>query len=256
MLLIIQRALPPPPSHYIVSQMMEICIDSLESARNAIEGGAARLEVCSALSEGGLTPSPGLVRQIGGFARGVPIYAMIRIRGGNFVYTGEEIDAMQYDLRVLKDHRVNGFVFGALTPDGDVDRGACEKIVSAAAPLPVTFHRAFDQTRRPLDAMRAIVELGFERILTSGQRATALEGLELIKRLVAEASGRIIIMPGAGITRDNLAKIKECNATEFHASARKRVHTTTTGTGELCEFNVTDVTDSELVKELVEILRN
>lgn len=213
-----------------------------------------RLEICSALSEGGLTPSPGLVKQIRNFAR-VPIYAMIRIRRGDFVYIREEIDAMLYDLEILKELGVNGFVFGALTANGEIDRHACGKIVSAASPLPVTFHRAFDLTNHPLRSMNVIIDLGFERILTSGQRATALEGLNLIEKLIAEASDRIIIMPGSGITKDNIAQIKKCGAKEFHGSAKKRMRT---GTEALCdgEFNVLDVTDSELVKELVEIVKN
>ncbi|XP_011704747.1 PREDICTED: copper homeostasis protein cutC homolog [Wasmannia auropunctata] len=235
---------------------MEICIDSLESARNAVEGGASRLEVCSALSEGGLTPSPGLIQQIRNFTT-IPLYAMIRIRCGDFVYSPEEIDAMLHDLKILKDHRVNGFVFGALTPDCEIDTVSCEKIVSVACPLPVTFSRAFDLTTDPVKSMELLSDLGFERILTSGQRNTALEGLELIKTLVQKAQ-KIVIMPGAGITKDNLRKIMVSGAKEFHASAKKKkmvVYGANRVRMGINEDDFINVTDKELVKELVEIIK-
>lgn len=236
---------------------MEICIDSLESARNAVEGGASRLEVCSALSEGGLTPSPGLIQQIRNFTM-IPLYAMIRIRCGDFVYSPEEIDAMLHDLKILKDHRVNGFVFGALTPDCEIDTVSCEKIVSVACPLPVTFSRAFDLTTDPVKSMVLLSDLGFERILTSGQRNTALEGLELIKTLVQKAR-KIVIMPGAGITKDNLRKIMVSGAKEFHASAKKKKKMVVYGANRvrmgINEDDFINVTDKELVKELIEIIK-
>lgn len=235
---------------------MEICIDSLESARNAVEGGASRLEVCSALSEGGLTPSPGLIQQIRNFTT-IPLYAMIRIRCGDFVYSPEEIDAMLHDLKILKDHRVNGFVFGALTPDCEIDTVSCEKIVSVACPLPVTFSRAFDLTTDPVKSMELLSDLGFERILTSGQRNTALEGLELIKTLVQKAR-KIVIMPGAGITKDNLRKIMVSGAKEFHASAKKKkmvVYGANRVRMGINEDDFINVTDKELVKELIEIIK-
>lgn len=236
---------------------MEICIDSLESARNAVEGGASRLEVCSALSEGGLTPSPGLIQQIRNFTM-IPLYAMIRIRCGDFVYSPEEIDAMLHDLKILKDHRVNGFVFGALTSDCEIDTVSCEKIVSVACPLPVTFSRAFDLTTDPVKSMELLSDLGFERILTSGQRNTALEELELIKTLVQKAR-KIVIMPGAGITKDNLRKIMVSGAKEFHASAKKKkmvVYGANRVRMGINEDDFINVTDKELVKELVEIMQN
>lgn len=234
---------------------MEICVDSLESARNAIEGGASRLEICSALSEGGLTPSPGLIKQMRCFAT-IPLYAMIRIRGGDFVYTSEEIDAMLHDLMTLKDHHADGFVFGALTPDCEIDTVACEKIISAARPLPVTFSRAFDLTSDPMKSMQVLADLGFQRILTSGQKNSALEGLELIKTLI-EKTQKLIIMPGAGITKDNIRKIMESGAKEFHASAKRRKMVLYGANRVRMGVNENDfinVTDRELVKELVNII--
>ncbi|XP_011164666.1 copper homeostasis protein cutC homolog [Solenopsis invicta] len=239
---------------------MEICIDSLESARNAVEGGASRLEVCSALSEGGLTPSPGLIQQIRSFTT-IPLYAMIRIRCGDFVYNPDEIEAMLYDLKILKDHHVNGFVFGALTPDCEIDVVACRKIISAAQSLPVTFSRAFDLTTDPIKSMELLADLGFERILTSGQRNTAVEGLELIKTLLEkETSRKLVIMPGAGITKNNIRKIMESGAKEFHASAKRRKMVIYNGANRvkmgISEDDFVNVTDKELVKEMVEIIKN
>lgn len=236
---------------------MEICIDSLESARNAVEGGASRLEICSALSEGGLTPSPGLIQQIRSFTL-IPLYAMIRIRCGDFVYSPEEINAMLHDLKILKEHQVNGFVFGALTSHCEIDIVACKKIISAAHPLPVTFSRAFDLTTDPIKSMELLADLGFQRILTSGQKNTALEGLDLIKTLLLKAQ-KIVIMPGAGITKDNIREIMKSGAKEFHASAKRRkmiiynVNRVKMGTN---EDDFVNVTDKDLVKELVEIIKN
>lgn len=241
--------------NYFILQM-EICIDSLESARNAVEGGASRLEVCSALSEGGLTPSPGLIQQIRSFTT-IPLYAMVRVRCGDFVYSPEEINAMLHDVKVLKEHRVDGFVFGALTPDCEIDVVACEKILSAAHPSPVTFHRAFDLTTDPVRSMELLADLGFQRILTSGQKNTALEGLELIKTLVLKAR-ELAIMPGAGITKDNIREIIKSGAKEFHASAKKRkmvVHGANRVRMGVNENDFINVTDKELVKELVEIIK-
>ncbi|KAK0087538.1 hypothetical protein PV325_000788 [Microctonus aethiopoides] len=203
---------------------LEICIDSIESAKRAIAGGATRLEVCSALSEGGLTPSLGLCKFIKSHSK-ILIYAMIRIRHGNFVYTEEEVDAMLYDLLMLRNIGVDGFVFGGLNSDCTIDVNCCSKIISVAKPLPVTFHRAFDEVKNPFEALEQIINLGFVRILTSGQRNTALEGLNLIGELVKLANDKIIIMPGSGITPDNIAMIKKISgAKEFHASAKIPVH--------------------------------
>ncbi|XP_033208182.1 copper homeostasis protein cutC homolog [Belonocnema kinseyi] len=237
---------------------MEICIDNVESAKNAIKGGASRLEVCSALSEGGLTPTPGflsLIRKISP----IKIYAMIRVRAGNFVYTREEMDAMLIDIEALKNLKTDGFVFGALTEEGEIHVDFCKEIITAARPFPVTYHRAFDQVNEPLKSLETLCEVGFERVLTSGQRLSALEGISLIKKLIELAQARIIIMPGAGITKDNLKAIKEkSGAKEFHASAKRAKkflkRSTDVKIGSGTDFCVM-VTDEELVRELVNILK-
>lgn len=237
---------------------MEICIDSIESGKNAISGGASRLEVCSALSEGGLTPSPGLVFQIQKIST-IPIYIMIRIRAGNFVYSREEMNAMIFDVETLKKLNPNGFVFGALTDDGEINYEFCEEVLKAAQPLPVTFHRAFDVVNNPLESLEILCKLGFERILTSGQKDSALAGISLIQQLVEKSRGRIIIMPGAGVNRDNLKKIRNISkANEFHASAKKfktfsQQSDNGVKIGDGVNFSIM-VADEQLVREMVNIL--
>ncbi|KAG7190555.1 hypothetical protein KM043_006654 [Ampulex compressa] len=236
---------------------MEICIDSFESARNAIEGGATRLEICSALSEGGLTPSPGLIKLIRSQSA-LPIYAMIRARSGDFVYSREEMDAMLHDLKILKEHGVDGFVFGALTSNDEVDLDFCTEILAAARPLPVTFHRAFDELADAFEALEILIDLGFERILTSGQRNTAEEGLELIAKLVQKAGDRISIMAGSGVTKENIARIKSVSGVkEIHASAKRKKlsagrNRVKMGANEEVDYIM--VTDRELVREMVDII--
>ncbi|XP_015118470.1 copper homeostasis protein cutC homolog [Diachasma alloeum] len=208
---------------------MEICIDSLRSAQNAIRGGATRLEVCSSLSEGGLTPTPGLLHVIKSCNSKIPLYCMIRIKSGNFIYTREEMDAMIFDVKILSQSGADGFVFGALTENYQIHKNFCREIISAVAPKKVTFHRAFDEVQEPLEALEDVISLGFERILTSGQKNTAMEGLELIKRLVKIAGDRIILMLGSGINPDNISEIKQTSeAKEFHASAKVKVAETQT----------------------------
>ncbi|XP_026886715.2 copper homeostasis protein cutC homolog isoform X2 [Electrophorus electricus] len=151
----------------------------------------------------------------------IPVYVMIRPRGGDFLYTDREVEVMRKDIELMKSHKADGLVLGALTEDGRVDVALCMELLAACRPLPVTFHRAFDMVHDPSVALETLASLGFERILTSGCDSSALEGLLLIKRLVEQAKGRIIIMPGGGITERNLQRILEgSGAQEFHCSAR------------------------------------
>ncbi|XP_034944184.1 copper homeostasis protein cutC homolog [Chelonus insularis] len=240
---------------------MEICIDSIESAKNAIRGGATRLEACSALSEDGLTPTPGLIRFIKQFSN-VPVYAMIRIRSGNFIYTHEEKQAMLYDLAILKDAGADGFVFGALNQDKTINYESCREIISAVGPEKhVTFHRAFDEVKDPIQALEELVKLGFERVLTSGQKKIALEGLPLITDLIKHAKNRIIVMPGSGINPENIAFIKNtCKAKEFHASARIRIamENETLKANKIDDLNLhyINVASEELVRKMVDIINS
>lgn len=237
---------------------MEICIDSPESARNAIEGGAARLEACSALSEGGLTPTVGLIKQIRSYSN-IPIFAMLRVRKGGFAYSREEMDTMLHDLQALKEQNVNGFVFGALTQNGEIASDLCQEILLAANPLPVTFHRAFDEVIDPISSLELLIQLGFQRILTSGQKDTAEEGLDMIMELVQKARNRIIIIPGSGITKENILKIKlRSGAKEFHASAKrkKNMPANKVKMGTDCETDFIIITDPQLVSDMVVVINS
>ena len=236
---------------------MEVCVDSVESAVNACKGGACRLELCAALSEGGLTPTPGMLRIIKSVVT-IPVFVMLRPRSGDdFVYSSYEVEVMKNDAVVLKEWGADGFVFGALTASGDIDKNVCKEIMNIVSPLPATFHRAFDVCRDVTMALSTVIELGFSRILTSGQELTASEGIPVIKKLILNADGRIIIMPGAGITRVSVGEIlQQTGAREFHSSAK--VLKTCIGSSSKCIMGFRDkenmfVTSEELVREMVTI---
>lgn len=189
---------------------MEVCIDNLESALNAEQGGAIRLELCSALNDGGLTPSVGFLKIVKKKVK-IPVFVMIRPRSGDFIYSDEEIEIMSEDVKILKENGADGFVFGITTSEGKVDVKNCSKLMKLAGNLPVTYHRAFDVVKDPLKSMEEIISLGFQRILTSGLQATAIQGTSLLRQLIEASRGRIIIMPGAGIKPDNLHFILKVN---------------------------------------------
>jgi len=194
----------------------EVCVDSIESALAADEGGADRIELCSDLLEGGLTPSYGMLRTVREAVR-LKVMAMIRPRGGDFCYSDAEYRVMQHDLRMAKETGADGVVLGLLEPDGTIDVRRTEALVALARPLPVTFHRAFDMTRDPFEALETLVALGISRLLTSGQEATVWDGVDLIGELVRHAGTRIIIMPGGGITDRTIGKIVAATrVTEVH----------------------------------------
>lgn len=196
---------------------LEVCCGSLESVRQAAAGGADRIELCSGLDVGGLTPSAGLIRAAVGV--GVPVMVLIRPRGGDFLYTADEVELMAYDAHEALALGAAGVVIGALTREGEVDVEACRRIMGEGRA--VTFHRAFDLCRDPFRALRHIAALGCQRVLTSGQAATAEEGIPLLRRLVA--ADLVSIMPGSGVTEMNARRILEATgAHEIHASLRAR----------------------------------
>ncbi len=200
--------------------IIEIAASDYLSARQAVLGGADRIELCTNLGEGGTTPSYGLIRKCReDFA--VPVYPIIRIRGGDFLYTPEEMTCMLEDVRACRQLECKGVVFGALNRDATIDTEALKRIVDAAYPMKVTFHRAFDRCRDPWEALEQLIGAGCERILTSGQALTAPEGAGLIRKLRERAGQRIIIMPGSGVRPDNIAALAlVTGCKEFHASLR------------------------------------
>ncbi len=197
----------------------EVCVDSVESALAAQEGGADRVELCSDLLEGGLTPSYGMLKAARA-ALGLKIMAMVRPRGGDFCYSDAEFRAMHHDVGAAKDLGADGIVLGLLSPDGTVDDARTRELITLARPLPVTFHRAFDMTRDPFEALETLIGLGVNRVLTSGQEPTVLEGADMIAELVRRAAGRIIVMPGGGITERNIGRIVAATGvSELHFAA-------------------------------------
>jgi copper homeostasis protein len=242
--------------------MLEVCVDNLESALTAVAGGAGRLELCSALSEGGLTPTLGFFKAVRKHAVAkVQLFVMIRCRRGNdFNFSSEEMELMLTDLQVFKENGADGFVFGALTDNEEIHADNCARVLRASGDLPVTFHRAFDLTP-PHDYSKncaQLADLGFNRLLTSGFHATAEAGLEYLKKMT-DLPFQLKIMPGAGVTLANIERIlKETGCQEIHASARrpkslKKPETISMGGG-AGDLEPLMVCDESIVKRMVEIL--
>ena len=205
---------------------LEVCCGDLQSVCAAIEGGAHRVELCEALELDGLTPSEAMMESAIGM--GIPVQVLIRVREGDFVYNKEEVCKMQHDIRIARELGAAGVVIGALMPDGSIDEDAIHRMMDEAEGLSVTFHRAFDVCRNPEEALEKIISLGCHRLLTSGQAPTAEQGIPMLKKLVGQADGRIIIMPGAGVNPQNVSRIlEETGAIEIHGSLRKNGHTST-----------------------------
>lgn len=199
--------------------VLEACVDSVEAAIAAQDGGADRVELCANLLEGGTTPSAGTI-QLARKSIEIGLNVMIRPRGGDFCHSDIEFEVMKLDVELAKKLGADGVVFGILNPDGSVDAERTGELIELGRPMNITFHRAFDMSRDPCEAMEALIALGVDRILTSGQEISALEGLDLIADLVQKAGGRIIIMPGGGINERNIKKIGEqSGAKEVHAAA-------------------------------------
>ncbi|MET8308176.1 copper homeostasis protein CutC [Micromonospora sp. NPDC005173] len=198
----------------------EICIDSVEGAVSAEEAGADRVELCSALFDGGLTPSLGTIETTLRTVTRIRVHVIVRPRAGDFIYSPLEIEAMERDVQAAVAAGAHGIVIGALTAEGDVDVPTTRRLIAAAGDASITFHRAFDMVRDPYAALEQLVELGVHRVLTSGQEVSVLEGAPLIAELVRRAAGRIVIMPGGGITPRNIARIVEATgADEYHFAA-------------------------------------
>jgi copper homeostasis protein len=208
--------------------VLEMCVDSLDSAITAARGGADRVELCSDLMEGGITPSSGLIQAVRA-AIDIDLFVMIRPRGGDLLYSDSEIELMALDIVEAKRLGCDGVVLGMLTVDGQVDIARTEELVKLAAPMQVTFHRAIDMTPNPAKACEDVLATGAHRILTSGGKQTALLGAQEIAQMVVIARGKIAIMAGSGIDSHNVAKLARASGvTEFHASLRKRVESPVT----------------------------
>jgi len=207
----------------IDKNLIEVCAAHIQSAVAAQEGGASRVELCDNLYEGGTTPSYATIKLARAKLK-IGLNVMIRPRGSDFCYSDLEFEIMKEDILVCKNLGADGVVFGILLPDGNVDITRTLQLANMAKPMSVTFHRAFDMTPEPFKTMEQLVELGVDRILTSGQKNRALEGMNLIKQLVEKAGKRIIIMPGSGINENNILEIRnKTGASEFHLTGRTMV---------------------------------
>lgn len=201
-------------------RVLEIAANSLASALAAQAGGAQRIELCENLGEGGTTPSYGSLALARERLR-IPLYVLIRPRAGDFLYSPQETEVMLRDIELCMRLGCDGVVIGALEPEGGIDLPLCAMLKSAAGSLGTTFHRAFDATRDPSQALEQIITLGCERVLTSGASASAEQGAEAIAAHVRQAGERLKVMAGAGLTPANLAAVAQrTGATEFHASAK------------------------------------
>ncbi|MBO0933081.1 copper homeostasis protein CutC [Fibrella aquatilis] len=196
---------------------LEVCAYSVADCLAAQRAGAHRIELCGGRSEGGITPSIGLIRQARA-ATTLPICVMIRPRGGDFVYADDELAVMEADIQVAREAGSDGFVFGALLPDGQVDAKTTRRLMQIAHPLPVTFHRAFDLTRDPREALNVLIALGIQTVLTSGQQARAEAGIPLLAALVKQAAGRIDVMAGSGVTANNARFLAATGVSYLHLS--------------------------------------
>ncbi len=205
---------------------IEICTNSFRSAKNAVQSGIQRVELCQSLEVGGITPSPGDIRLTVALKEqyDFKVFVLIRARGGDFCFSPEEYEVMYEDVLFCKNNGVDGVVIGGLTPQGELDIPGMKKLIAAAGEMSVTLHRAFDYVNDPFETLEKVIDLGFSRILTSGQMNTAIEGKEMLKKLIEKANGRIGILPGGGVNVDNINELLDyTGAKEVHFTAKELV---------------------------------
>ncbi len=242
---------------------IEVCVENTDGLIAAQNAGADRVELCASLEEGGLTPSVGMIEAALRVAT-IPFHVIVRPRGGDFLYSPIELEAMRSDVRHLRQLGVAGVVIGCLTAKGAIDETRMAKLVEDAGPLAVTCHRAFDMTADPIAAIEALVRVGVHRVLTSGQRATAEEGIPTLQRIVAAASGRIGIMACGELTASNIARVRQAvQPDEMHFAAPRKEPSAMTfrnpgigmgGTDFEREYTNT-VTDEALVRAMIRAAR-
>lgn len=242
----------------------EICTNSVESCIAAQEGGANRVELCAGIPEGGTTPSYGEIATAREVLTRTKLHVIIRPRGGDFLYSPLEIKTMLKDIEIARQLGADGVVFGCLKADGEIDTAVMRELMAASKGLSVTFHRAFDVCRDARKALEQIIDLGCNRILTSGQQATAEAGIPLLKELQEQAVGRIILLAGCGVNENNIHRIaEETSIGEFHFSARESIKSgmeykneavSMGGTVHINEYE-RNVTTTERVKNTIDALK-
>lgn len=241
------------------SLSFEICVDSVESAIAAQSGGADRVELCDNLFEGGTTPSFGSTAMARDLLN-IKLHVIIRPRGGDFLYSDTEFEIMKRDIEAARKLGVDGVVIGLLNDDGNVDKERTKELITLARPMSVTFHRAFDVCRDPYEALETLIELGIDRVLTSGQKANAVEGVDLIGKLVEKAADRIVIMACGGLNETNIADVisatgvKELHFTAFEiveSAMQYRNDAVAMGSEEAGSEYLRNVTSAEKIKRII-----
>lgn len=230
---------------------LEICANSLQSAMNAQMVGADRIEMCSELSVGGITPSLGLLKLIKEKID-IPVHVLIRPRSGNFNYSNDEFEQMKNDIQLCKDLGFAGIVSGVLSENNSIDIKRTQELIDISEPLSFTFHRAFDCVPKPEQALENLIQLGVNRILTSGQKDKAIDGLELLKRLKNQAKDQLIILPGSGIRPENAEVFREAGFDEIHSSASVSAKIKSP----FFDSTEQSVSDPKTISEIVSIIRN
>ena len=231
---------------------LEIAVFNIQSAIIAASAGADRIELCENPFDGGTTPSYGTLKTVREKVN-IPVFPIIRPRGGDFLYTQEEFEVMLKDVQLCKELGFEGVVLGLLNQDGSIDKTRTSKLTQLAYPIDVTFHRAFDRAINPLQALEDIISCGCQRILTSGQLPNAFDGKELIKELVQKSDDRIIIMPGSGVRSNNIAQLANyTGASELHSSARKSISSAMefhpASMNEVLENMIPDISEIQIMK--------
>lgn len=236
---------------------LEVIGFNIESCILAEAAGAQRIELCDNPGEGGTTPSYGFIKAAREHVQ-IELYPIIRPRGGDFFYTDAEFEIMKADVQICKELGCDGVVIGILNADGTVDKKRCKELAGIAYPLGVTFHRAFDRVNNAAQALEDVIEIGCERILTSGLVPNALDGAETLAALIKQADERIIIMPGSGVRADNIVELaQKTGAVEFHTSARMNIESNMEYTNEGMKENLKSVAVNDIeIKEIVFSLHN
>jgi len=232
--------------------IIEICANSYESAKAAQEGGANRIELCTDLSVGGLTPSRKLIRKVIAELN-IPVHVLIRPRGGNFVYSEEEIEAMLDAIAFCKKLGCSGIVSGVLTSENTIDEKATRQLIAASEGMEFTFHRAFDVVKDPSEAIETVVQLGATRLLSSGQQNKAIDGIEMLKQLKSLSEGKLQIMPGSGINSENALGFKKAGFKMIHFSATKKDKGASNEAG-LFEKKVIGTSDRNEIERIIKLL--
>ena len=235
-----------------MGMIIEICANSYESAKAAMEGGASRIELCTNLSVGGLTPSRELIRKVI-TELNIAVHVLIRPRGGNFVYSEDEIETMLDVIAFCKKTGCSGIVSGILTSENTIDEKATRRLIAASKGVEFTFHRAFDMVKDPYEAIETVMQLGATRLLSSGQQNKAIDGIEMLIHLRALSEGKLQIMPGSGIHFENALVFKKAGFEMIHFSATKKGKEGSNEAG-LFENTVIGTSDRNEIERIIKLL--